>query len=537
VDEMLKKKIIVLYSLLFTVQVIAGAGESFAATSSDYVAIPPFVSSGAPPLVMLVMGRDHKLYYEAYNDASDLDEDGVLDIHYTPSIEYYGYFDSYKCYEYSGSRFDPTSKTTDKTCDGTKWSGDYLNYLTMSRMDTLRKVLYGGYRSTDTTSETVLQRVYVPQDAHSWGKEYKSIANDGYDIAKYTPFSEPTFGRHLFASTTLSANGTPILRYVLNNKTRIWDWVAKQAPVANSVVNTSATSHPGHPGDHDAFETIVSNYATATNLMGTGPWLDYTLRNHVGERYSPITTTFGAIDGAGNPYVSSDYNPYSSGATTQQNYLAIFTGELQVTTAGTYEFAVDGDDAVEVIIDGGTSQEKVIGYYGAHGAGGYTTHSDSMYLTSGTHSVEFRMEEGTGSDQYYLYWKGPDSGDAWQIIPNTKFNSLTLSTYKLSQPASTITDLIVKVKVCDSSVGLEDNCKEYPDGPNKPIGLLQRHGESQAMYFGLMTGSYAKSTSGGVLRKAIGDISDEIVANTGIFDTSVNGIIQTLNKLRIYGYT
>ena len=26
------------------------------------------------------MGKDHKLYYEAYNDASDLNNDGVLDV-------------------------------------------------------------------------------------------------------------------------------------------------------------------------------------------------------------------------------------------------------------------------------------------------------------------------------------------------------------------------------------------------------------------------------------------------------------------------
>jgi len=51
-----------------------------AETAEHYNSVPPFITSGAPPLVMLVMGRDHKLYYEAYNDASDLNDDGVLDI-------------------------------------------------------------------------------------------------------------------------------------------------------------------------------------------------------------------------------------------------------------------------------------------------------------------------------------------------------------------------------------------------------------------------------------------------------------------------
>ena len=60
------------------------------------------------------------------------------------------------------------------------------------------------------------------------------------------------------------------------------------------------------------------------------------------------------------------------------------------------------------------------------------------------------------------------------------------------------------------------------------------------MYFGLMTGSYAKNASGGVLRKRISSITDEIDTNTGIFKagtTAVGSIIQTIDKLRVYGYT
>ena len=53
-----------------------------AAQAVDYYAVPPFLTSQASPLVMLVMGKNHKLYYEAYNDASDINEDGTLDVGY-----------------------------------------------------------------------------------------------------------------------------------------------------------------------------------------------------------------------------------------------------------------------------------------------------------------------------------------------------------------------------------------------------------------------------------------------------------------------
>ena len=86
--------------------------------------------------------------------------------------------------------FVPSSVTADKKCTS-KWSGSFLNYLTMTRMDSMRKVLYGGYRSTDGDAVTVLERSYIPQDAHSWGKEYESEARDGYKITDYTPLSPP----------------------------------------------------------------------------------------------------------------------------------------------------------------------------------------------------------------------------------------------------------------------------------------------------------------------------------------------------------
>lgn len=523
---MFKKVKLILVALALVLPCLSLPQVSLAATRDNYEAIPPFISSSAPPLLMLVMGRNHKLYYEAYNDASDLNEDDLLDIRYSPAtIDYYGYFDSNKCYTYASSLFSPSSTTTDKTCSAAadEWSGDFLNYVTMTRMDTMRKVLYGGYRSTDgnASGETILERVFVPQDGHSWGKEYTSIAVDGYDIADYTPFSAPPAGsglRHLFASTTLDADGdgdgsddVPLLRYALNNTHRIWEWVAKEGPVADNSIATSAGTHPGHPSDHTEFEAMVIAFANAANVQ-----------------IPPLVPAGTAnIDGGG------DYG---------DNYMAIFMGILNVSTAGNYEIAVDGDDAVEVIIDGGTPNEQVVGYYGAHGACYCTTNSQNITLSAGPHTLEFRMEESGGGDRWYLSWNGPDSGNVWEKIPANSvagISDLTFNTYSLSTPASTIVDRVVRVKVCDSTVGLESNCKQYPDGNYKPTGLLQRHGETDRMYFGLMTGSYEKNLSGGVLRKNISSIKDEILTTTtGQFvdDSVTNGIIQTINKMRIYDW-
>ena len=57
------------------------------------------------PLIMLMLGRDHSMYYEAYNDLTDLDEDGSVDGVFTPHIIYDGIFESNWCYQYTDNMF------------------------------------------------------------------------------------------------------------------------------------------------------------------------------------------------------------------------------------------------------------------------------------------------------------------------------------------------------------------------------------------------------------------------------------------------
>ena len=211
-----------------------------------------------------------------------------------------------------------------------------------------------------------------------------------------------------------------------------------------------------------------------------------------------------------------------------------------MTTAGSYRVAVDGDDAVEVLIDGVVRY----GRYSTNGPCNCTTYrSASFNLSSGQHTVEFRQEVASGPGYYYLYWRGPDSGNAYQIIPAAKYTGLTMSTYELLTTPSVGSQIVnyeVKVLVGTASLS-ESNCKRYPNGTYKPTGILQKFGEPGKLNFGLMTGSYAKNTSGGVLRKAVGSFTDEIVANTGQFkhktDPNFKGIVYTIDQFRILNFT
>ncbi len=223
-----------------------GIPSAFAAATLPISQVPLFRAQAVPPLNMLVMGKDLKLFSEAYNDASDLNGDGVLDVGYKPDqITYLGYFNSKVCYSYDGTKYVPAAVGGGlnlKQCSG-NWSGDFLNYVTTSRMDALRRVLDGGKRSTDTAIDTILERSYIPQDSISWAKEYQSVARDGYDVSNYTPYAAPPATQYiLFGNVTLlrSGAGEPLLRVLKNTPYRVWEWASTEQPV---LTNNCTSAH------------------------------------------------------------------------------------------------------------------------------------------------------------------------------------------------------------------------------------------------------------------------------------------------------
>lgn len=240
---------------------------SAAAANLELSDRPLGIGALANPMVMITLARDHTLYYESYNDATDLDGNGTVDEYETrfnPSNIYYGMFSSEHCYTYSSNNFVIDSKASgdELTCGGGLWSGNFLNYATTSRMDALRQVLYGGKRISDTQTETIIEAAYVPRDAHSWGKMYDP--NHGYNISDYTPLADNQ--RHILARTAVGFDGTnvsqrkPLLRIWTNvprstadnanspeGGFRPWHWVGRGRgdSSARQVARTSAVTDSG----------------------------------------------------------------------------------------------------------------------------------------------------------------------------------------------------------------------------------------------------------------------------------------------------
>ncbi len=197
-----KLKIIFLLSMGF----ILADNLSFAGMG-DYSAVPPFVLRGTDANVLLNLSIESPMQGAAYNDqpndangdgdtSDTLDcagRDGSLGVCYIKEKEFLGIFDPDKCYVYSSSRFEPSSDAnSDHECSG-KWSGNFLNWATMTAIDEFRWALTGGNRVVDTTSLTVLERANMGLGAgHSWYPYKKVTASKNVAPSTVTPYSDGT---------------------------------------------------------------------------------------------------------------------------------------------------------------------------------------------------------------------------------------------------------------------------------------------------------------------------------------------------------
>lgn len=146
----------------------------------DYSAEPPFLSSQVDPNVLFNLSIETPMQGAAYNDQNDgtcggriTYGGGTVGICYFDDQEYLGIFDPDKCYTYSVDRFIPCGYTnTDHECAGAcanTWSGNFLNWATMTAIDEFRWALTGGNRVVDTVAETVIQRANMTLGmGHSW---------------------------------------------------------------------------------------------------------------------------------------------------------------------------------------------------------------------------------------------------------------------------------------------------------------------------------------------------------------------------------
>jgi len=112
------------------------------------------------------------------------------------------------------------------------------------------------------------------------------------------------------------------------------------------------------------------------------------------------------VDTVGNPIAQNVNDKYS----------LQYVGYIYIPDDGTYQFAVDGSDAVAILID----DNEVASWYGQHEFSGDWSHTGSITLSRGYHKFEVLMQEWDGSDGVKAAWKKPGDMD-FSIIPQDHF--------------------------------------------------------------------------------------------------------------------
>ncbi len=188
------------------------AAVSCPAQMADYIAYPPFLTSKVPPNILLILDNSGSMNEFAYHEVrgrrcySTLAWTG-----YEPGREYYGLFNPNKCYRYDNTHHyfyvdgdtvdDPTTPDIHERSTGSdpavrKFSGNWLNWWTMRRIDVAKKVLTGGRIAPDTTN-VVLEGMPTERDKRRIFNDY-TTATDPYGILTgahrknvyYTPFHQ-----------------------------------------------------------------------------------------------------------------------------------------------------------------------------------------------------------------------------------------------------------------------------------------------------------------------------------------------------------
>jgi type IV pilus assembly protein PilY1 len=467
---------------------LLSASQVFAAPPGplDLSQQPLFYGTQQKPIVMLSLTKDHQLHFKAYTDYSDLDDDGIPELGYKHSFDYYGYWDAKKCYSYSAADgyFSPTGYSADKYCGGTGWSGNFLNWVATSRLDSVRKILYGGKRSIDETARTVLERSFLPMDAHSWAKYY-----NGADLNKLVPST--LIGTSVAgASGTTYAGSTPVVT------------ATAMATAANYLIDTTVTARVGDQLLLTQAATTARRFARVTAVNGIR--LTINIPNaavgivgtaNVTSSWQVQNLSVGGLTFCNTTFVATNVSSQSADAQAAPPLIRVARGNTELWAA---------------------NERWQCGFVGEKG------------VVSGPPNFS-----GNGQNGNYFPLSGLNS-NAESPPNNTNYR---------------VGDFVARVRACVNQSDANDpeavwakreSCRAY--GANwKPIGVLQKQ---DGFKFGLFTGSYAKNISGGVLRSNVGDFSLElqsdgrfVMPTTGSPLATKGSIIKTLDSIRMTGYS
>jgi hypothetical protein len=103
---------------------------------------------------------------------------------------------------------------------------------------------------------------------------------------------------------------------------------------------------------------------------------------------------------------------------TQEDFFNFeFKGYLYINTGGNYQFRTISDDGSRLALN----DVVIVENDGVHG--NVTVTSAVQAVSSGAQAINLKYFEYTGGQSLTVQYKGPDTGDSWQTIPNSALKS------------------------------------------------------------------------------------------------------------------
>jgi streptogramin lyase len=149
------------------------------------------------------------------------------------------------------------------------------------------------------------------------------------------------------------------------------------------------------PGSHPYNATQLDAYVNPANQTSTGTYSANTLINWTVK--DQLTAVGISIPNGGDRFsvqVDGFFIPEESGV---------------------YTFTCEGDDAVDLFING----INVANHYGGHGINALGTHTGTINLTAGErYNLRARMQENGGGEGLRVFWRRPSETSGWNLYPS-----------------------------------------------------------------------------------------------------------------------
>lgn len=131
-------------------------------------------------------------------------------------------------------------------------------------------------------------------------------------------------------------------------------------------------------------------------------------------------TDLDQINWAGVPEFTGKVDNFTLTPRTQEDYFFFeFDGFLYINTGGSYQFQTSSDDGSRLTVNETVAVEND----GTHGT--VTVTGPLMTLASGPNTINAKYFESMGGQNLTVRYKGPDTGNAWVVIPNSALQSGT----------------------------------------------------------------------------------------------------------------